>query len=295
MSDVTKKAILRAILDGVLTELYPKTNADQVILSDGSTLSEKLSEYITALNGKATSSDITNAIAALDVSDTAQSGKYVSAVSEVDGKITVTRADLPTADVYSITKDTASSDYAAVYHLTKGGTNTGVDINIPKDMVVSSGEVVTNPSGQAAGTYLKLTLANATNDEIFINVGSLIEYVTSGSASGDMVVVSVDSNHKVTASITDGTITLAKLAAGIQTEINKAHSHSNKALLDSYTQTEANLADAVAKKHSHTNQTVLDDITSDKVTAWDAKSRVIVAATQPADLAAGDLFIQLTE
>lgn len=295
MSDVTKKAILRAILDGVLTDLYPKTTADQVTLSDGSTLSEKLSEYITALNGKATSSDITNAIAALDVSDTAQSGKYVSAVSEVDGKITVTRADLPTADVYSINKDTTSSDYAAVYHLTKGGANTGVDINIPKDMVVSSGEVVTNPSGQAAGTYLKLVLANATNDEIFINVGSLIEYVTSGSASDDMVVVSVDSNHKVTASITDGTITLAKLAAEIQTEINKAHSHSNKTLLDSYTQTEANLADAVSKKHSHTNQTVLDDITSDKVTAWDAKSRVIVATTQPADLSAGDLFIQLTE
>ena len=36
-------------------------------------------------------------IAALDVEDTAQSGKYVSAVAEVDGKIQVTRADLPAA------------------------------------------------------------------------------------------------------------------------------------------------------------------------------------------------------
>ena len=36
-------------------------------------------------------------IASLDVTDTAQSGKYVSAVSEVDGKIQVTRADLPAA------------------------------------------------------------------------------------------------------------------------------------------------------------------------------------------------------
>ena len=36
-------------------------------------------------------------IAGLDVEDSAQSGKYVSAVAEVDGKIQVTRADLPAA------------------------------------------------------------------------------------------------------------------------------------------------------------------------------------------------------
>lgn len=36
-------------------------------------------------------------ISSLDVEDTAQAGKYVSAVAEVDGKIQVTRADLPAA------------------------------------------------------------------------------------------------------------------------------------------------------------------------------------------------------
>ena len=48
------------------------------------------------------------------------------------------------------------------------------------------------------------------------------------------------------------------------------HTHANKALLDTYTQTEANLADAVAKKHEHSNMAVLEGITSTKVTAWDA-------------------------
>ena len=48
------------------------------------------------------------------------------------------------------------------------------------------------------------------------------------------------------------------------------HTHANKALLDTYTQTEADLADAVTKKHSHANATVLDGITTDKVSAWDA-------------------------
>ena len=50
----------------------------------------------------------------------------------------------------------------------------------------------------------------------------------------------------------------------------KAHEHANKALLDTYTQTEANLADAVAKKHEHSNAAVLNGITADKVSAWDA-------------------------
>ena len=44
-----------------------------------------------ALNAKATPADITAAIGKLDVSDTAAAGQVVSAVSEADGKISVTR------------------------------------------------------------------------------------------------------------------------------------------------------------------------------------------------------------
>ena len=47
------------------------------------------------------------------------------------------------------------------------------------------------------------------------------------------------------------------------------HTHGNKALLDTYTQTEADLADAVVKKHSHANVAVIDAITSSQVENWD--------------------------
>ena len=50
----------------------------------------------------------------------------------------------------------------------------------------------------------------------------------------------------------------------------KAHTHSNKALLDTYTQTEENLADAVAKKHSHANAAELDKIADGDVAKWNA-------------------------
>lgn len=51
---------------------------------------------------------------------------------------------------------------------------------------------------------------------------------------------------------------------------SKAHTHSNKALLDTYTQTEENLADAVAKKHSHANAAELDKIADGDVAKWNA-------------------------
>ena len=63
---------------------------------------------------------------------------------------------------------------------------------------------------------------------------------------------------------------LTALAGKVATLEGASHTHDNKTLLDTYTQTEVDLADAVAKKHDHTNKSVLDAITDVKVAAWDA-------------------------
>lgn len=49
------------------------------------------------------------------------------------------------------------------------------------------------------------------------------------------------------------------------------HSHTNKALLDSYDQTNANIKDAVSKKHSHSNKNILDATTASYTTAEKTK------------------------
>ena len=88
-----------------------------------------------------------------------------------------------------------------------------------------------------------------------------------------MVVIAIDEQtHKVTASITDGAITKAKLETEVQTALNKAHEHANKALLDTYDQTNANIKDAVGKKHSHANAAELDKIATGDKAKWDATS-----------------------
>lgn len=160
------------------------------------------------------------------------------------------KVTIPAAAEYSIVKDANAVDgYAATYRLTKGGENVGAAINIPKDMVVKTGSVETNPEGKAAGTYLVLVLANATEDKIYIPVDSLIEYVTSGSSAEDMVVVSVDQiTHKVTATITNGTITKEKLHADVQTALNKANSAIQTADLAPYAKS-ADVESAYVKKN----------------------------------------------
>lgn len=84
-----------------------------------------------------------------------------------------------TVPVYDIVKDTDSGDYAAIYHLTKDGVNTGAAINIPKDLFVKEGKIVDNPTGQPAGKYIELTLQNQT-DPIYINVADLVDAYTEG-------------------------------------------------------------------------------------------------------------------
>ena len=62
--------------------------------------------------------------------------------------------------------------------------------------------------------------------------------------------------------LTDIKDRLSTAESDIDTLQSEAHTHTNKDLLDTYTQTEVNLADAVTKKHEHLNKTILDNTTA---------------------------------
>lgn len=191
-------------------------------------------------------------------------------VGYVDEKI----GKIPAQTDYTVTVTPSTPDGVAKrYNIKQTATNLDVNIDIPKDMVVESGTVETKAEAGVwgeAGTYLHLVLANATEDNIYINVGSLIEYVTSGSKVGDQIVIDVSADHKVTATLTEGSVTLAQLHADVQSAIGKAHSHTNKAELDKIATGDKAKWDAAEQKaHEHDNKTILDTISQDKVDAWD--------------------------
>ena len=80
---------------------------DETVAVEGDKVSTQIASLAKSIKAAAKTAD--DAIKALDVTDTAVVGKYVSAVSETDGKITVTRADLPTLSVKE-----GSGQFAAV-------------------------------------------------------------------------------------------------------------------------------------------------------------------------------------
>lgn len=98
---------------------------------------------------------------------------------------------------------------------------------------------------------------------------------------------------------TKSTVSEDDLEASLKEKVNAAsegnHSHLNKALLDTYDQTNDDIKDAVAKKHSHENASVLDGISAEDVTAWDGKANIYYSKTEPANLTDKDLWVQLVD
>ena len=134
------------------------------------------------------------------------------------------------------------------------------------------------------------TAESETLDTALDTLVEIQRYITGEGAAADQMVLDIAANAKAIEDEVkratkaeedlDGRIDVleAKPAIGITTEdigkwngaVAKEHEHANKALLDTYDQTNANLKDAVAKKHEHSNKDVLDGISSTKVAAWDA-------------------------
>lgn len=144
----------------------------------------------------------------------------------------------------SITTDTTTEGMLKTYTFKQGGVAVGT-IDIPKDLVVSSGSVVTgtwsgttfteSPSGK--DTAIKLVLSN--NETLYINASSLVDvYEVSDTTTIDMTIngTTISASIKdgsvgtaklatgavTNAKITDGTIELGKLAQSVQTSIGKA-------------------------------------------------------------------------
>lgn len=223
---------------------------------------------------KKAGTDAQSAVDALSkkVGSIPESSKATTVVGYVDEKI----GAIPAQTDYTVTVTPSTVEgLAKRYTVHQEATGLDVNIDIPTDMVVKSGAVVTNPAGQTAGTYLVLTLANATNDKVYINVGNLIEYVTSGSGATDMVKIAVSADHKVTASITDGSITKAKLTTAVQGSLDKADSAIQQAGLTTALEPYAKTAD-VAKGYvaKETDKRLMTDAEGTKLEGIETGAQV---------------------
>lgn len=145
-----------------------------------------------------------------------------------------------------------SDTYSASYQLwyTVGTESKPVEnaatINIPKDMVVSGGEVVTNPEGQEEGTYIKLTLANATNDVLYIPASKLVDtYKGDSYINVNGYTISLNVSTLASALATDNAFTSKYVSA----QAFNSFKEGNETAYKNYANDKANTAESNAKTY----------------------------------------------
>lgn len=239
-------------IDDVI-ELAGNINKDYLKASDKTALEN----LISAASGKA--QDAQNAVDALaedvgNVDNLSTTNKeVVKAINEVLAAV----GTGGTAAVVTVTEKGATTDYAQVYEI-KQGTSVVGTINIPKELVVSAGEVVTNPTGKPAGTYIKLTLQNVA-DPLYIDVAKLVDVYTA-QANATQVQLSIDANRVISATIKSGSVTATELASNAVTTVKVADKNITKAKLSDEVQTSLGKADAAAPQSTTYTKTEVDNL-----------------------------------
>ena len=113
------------------------------------------------------------------------------------------------------------------YVVKQNGVQVGVAINVPKDMVVESGEIVAGtwsegtftPSTSGKGKALKLVIANG-GGTVYIDVADLVDVYTG--STGTTVTITIDSTNKISAALVNGSIVEAHLNSAFVTTLKSA-------------------------------------------------------------------------
>ena len=136
-------------------------------------------------------------------------------VEDIEEIIDGLSAGIDGSAIVTISTDTTTSGALKSYTIKQNNSLVGV-IDIPKDMVVKSGEVVVNPEGQKQGTYIKLVLANVA-EPLYINVGTLVDIYQVSSGASQVQLEINSSTREISATIVAGSISTLELKDGAVT------------------------------------------------------------------------------
>lgn len=219
------KTVVEMISDAQEAATYDDTSIRADITANAKAIESE------AERAKGVEGDLTNL-------NTSAKNNLVSAINEVKNAVEVGG----TAAAITVDTSTTTTGYLKSYTI-KQGENVISTIDIPKDLVVQSGSVVTNPEGLDEGTYIKLIIANS-DEPLYINVGKLVDiYVAKSNATQVQVVVDnstreisavivaesigtteLSNDAVTTAKIADKNITKEKLSDDIIASLTKADS-----------------------------------------------------------------------
>ena len=198
-------------------------------------------------------------------------------------------------------KETANAGYLKSYTFT-GPDGTPVDIDIPKDLVVTKGEVVK----EGKDTFIQLTIANQVAP-VKINVKDLVDVYTA-QANAAQVQLAISGTNEISATIKPGSIAKTDLATAVQESLDKADAAAPQSALDAANAEIAKIKTDVAAHGvksvtaSGTGYVTASAVTDDAgvatitVASTDALATAVTAATsalQAGDITAGTGMLTL--
>lgn len=337
MANVAKNAILRAKLEGVLTDIMVKTVVGNVYVDETKTLETRLGELAEQADVAALQEAV-NALGALAQKDKITYADLEEALASlIDGK----------AEASALTEEinrakAAEEANAAAIETEKGRVDTLVGSDAGKSVRAIANEelaaqlipdnakesmdqlteiaawIQSHPDDAAAmnAAIQALQAKVDTGDQtVTAYVTAAIEALKIGdyAKAADLTALAgrvttaegeIDALQEAVNGLGDmaqkDIVSESDLDAALAEKVNAAaegnHSHANKAELDKIAEGDKAKWDAAAEKaHEHANKDVIDGITADLVSAWNGKANIYYSATEPANMAEGDLWVQLID
>lgn len=266
MATTAKNAIMKAKIEGIITELLVKTNAANVYVDDSTTLASKLSSIIADIATKASTEELTTGLA-----------------GKADKSHTHAQADV-----------TGLAD-ALAGKAAKSHTHAQSDITGLTDALAL---LASKTSVTDAIDALRQELLGDTPVEAYNTFTELAAYIAEHKEVSDALTAAVGNKADKATTLAGYGITDAYTKKEVDSDFQKwleKEVYPLQKWKTEYTATnDAKVKALEDAKHSHSNKAVLDSITSAKVTAWDGKGKVYYSATEPADLGANDLWVQIS-
>lgn len=221
-----------------LMEKLTTANVGNIVITKADGTVEDGGVALSDLATKAEVEAVDEKVGAIADLNTTAKTDLVSAINEVRNSV----SDGGTQAAITISTDTTTEGMLKSYTIKQGGSTVCV-VDIPRDLVVTSGTVETDPEGQDKGTYIKLVIANQ-EEPLYINVGKLVDLYTA-KADATQIQLTVDNstreisavivagsvgsdelaeNAVTTVKIADANVTLAKLAADVKAAFDSAGS-----------------------------------------------------------------------
>lgn len=244
----TDQIVVVSALPDTLTagKVYVNTTDKSVTYYDGATSTVVIPAIVGAIGDATTDTDLANVKAIKDFVAAeikkipAQVDYTVTLVDEVAGigektKQTIKQGasgseqaigTIVVPDLKMEVKAIPNDGYLKTYQFTYG-TGSTFEVDIPKDLVVESGEVITVTdeapvSGLTNGTYLKLVIVNQA-EPIYIDVKDLCDVYT-GKAITDGVSVAISETNEISATLAGKAVSEANLTDDLANKINGADS-----------------------------------------------------------------------